>query len=179
MKITRIGNRCTAGIEQGTERMTLHVAGSGSRLFALLLVACSGILATTTAARSDDSLDLADYEGKVVVVDFWASWCVPCRRSFPWLDAMQEKYADQGLVVVGVNVDSNEEDARAFLDEYPVSFRIVSDPNGNLARQFDVVAMPSSYIIGRDGEVVTTHFGFKVRKQDDYESVLRETLGAG
>lgn len=159
--------------------MSPRFAQSGTALGALLVALFIGLNIAASAARAEAALDLSDYAGKVVVVDFWASWCVPCRRSFPWLDEMQAKYADQGLVVVGVNVDRNGEDARAFLEEYPVSFRIVSDPDGDLARQFDVIAMPSSFVIGRDGKVVKTHLGFKVRKQDEYETALRETLGAG
>ena len=127
--------------------------------------------------RSGTELDLTDYRGKVVVVDFWASWCVPCRRSFPWLNEMQSKYADDGLVVIGVNVDSNADDARAFLAEFPVDFRIVEDREGELARSFDVIAMPSSYVIDRNGEIVERHLGFKVKKKQAYEHTIQQTLG--
>lgn len=133
---------------------------------------------TVAAAEADQSLDLEAYYGKVVVVDFWASWCVPCRRSFPWLDAMQQKYGDAGLVIIGVNEDNVAEDAEAFLANFPVSFRILPDPGGELAREFDLVAMPSTYVIGRDGELVARHLGFKTAKQDEYETTLKRLLGA-
>jgi len=124
-------------------------------------------------------LNLEDYRGKVVIVDFWASWCVPCRRSFPWLDEMQKKYAADGLVVVGVNMDADQVDANNFLQAHPVDFRIVQDSEGILARRYDVIAMPSSYVIDRSGEIVVRHLGFKVARQQEYEatllSVLRET----
>ena len=129
-----------------------------------------------SALAAGDVLDLNEYRGKVVVVDFWASWCVPCRRSFPWLNEMQEKYGDDGLIIVGVNVDKDQDDAREFLSEYRPVFKIVNDPDGVIAKQYDVIAMPSSYVIGKDGNVVDTHLGFKVRKQDDYEAVIRKTL---
>ena len=147
-----------------------------ARIFCAVVFAI--FVATASSASADDTLDLSEYRGKVVVVDFWASWCVPCRRSFPWLNRMQQKYGDDGLVIVGINVDQDQKDAQLFLEEYPASFRIFSDPSGALAREFDVIAMPSSYVIGRDGKVADTHLGFKVKKQDDYESVIIKTLQA-
>lgn len=132
--------------------------------------------AGVAADEGAQPLDLAAYRGKVVVVDFWASWCAPCRRSFPWLDSMQRKYGDDGLVVIGINEDNAAEDAEAFLQSFPVSFRIVADRDGALAREFDLVAMPSSYVIGRDGELALHHLGFKTAKQDEYEAALRRLL---
>jgi len=139
---------------------------------ALMLAA----LFAVSPAQADGAIDLAEHEGKVVVVDFWASWCVPCRRSFPWLNAMQKRYADDGLVIIGVNVDNDEQDARGFLRDYPPQFRIAWDRDKSLARRFEVIAMPSSYVIGRDGDILATHLGFKVKKQDDYEAAIRQAL---
>lgn len=130
----------------------------------------------TTAAPA---LDLTEFRGKVVVLDFWASWCVPCRRSFPWMNSMVDKYEDDGLVIIGVNMDSDPAESVAFLQKYPARFRIVNDPEGILARQYDVIAMPSSYVFDREGELVTRHLGFKVKRQDEYEAVVVETLAAG
>jgi len=134
------------------------------------------LAAAAPAAPLAETLDLADYRGKIVIVDFWASWCVPCRRSFPWLNEMQSKYADQGLVVVGVNMDAEAGEADAFLKEFPADFRIVTDPGGTLAKQFDVIAMPSSYVLNGDGDIVARHLGFKVKKQDEYEAAIRNAL---
>ena len=132
------------------------------------------LLGVPLAAAPAEPFDLASYRGNVVVLDFWASWCVPCRRSFPWMNAMQEKYRDRGLVIVGVNLDAD--DAARFLERYPAQFEITYDPDGDLARQFDVIAMPSSYVIGRNGQRIATHLGFKVRQQDEYEALLVEAL---
>lgn len=131
------------------------------------------------ASESDVSkhgLDLDEYTGKIVVLDFWASWCVPCRRSFPWMNDMQAKYGDDGLVFVGVNMDADAAEAQQFLDEYPADFEIIYDPEGELARKYDVIAMPSSYVFDRNGQQIVRHLGFKVKKQADYEALLRETL---
>jgi cytochrome c biogenesis protein CcmG, thiol:disulfide interchange protein DsbE len=139
---------------------------------------CLLVLASAASgAEAGAELRLADYRGKVVVVDFWASWCVPCRRSFPWMNAMHARYGDRGLVVIGVNVDRERAAAEQFLAEVPADFRIHYDTDGRLAEEFGVEAMPSSYVIGRDGEIVTRHLGFKVRSQDEYEALLVDALG--
>jgi len=128
------------------------------------------------AASSETSFDLAEHQGKVVIVDFWASWCVPCRRSFPWLNAMHDAHADDGLVIIGVNLDEERTAAEEFLREFPPSFRIIYDTSKDLAREFDVIAMPSSFLIGRDGQIRKRHYGFKVRKQAEYEAAIVEAL---
>lgn len=144
---------------------------------ALLVLALA--LAPLAAAdkTTSDTFDLTQHQGKVVVVDFWASWCVPCRRSFPWLNDMHAKYADQGLVIIGVNVDANRDDATAFLGKYPVDFRIHFDTTAALASEYGVEAMPSSFVVGRDGQIKAQHLGFKVKRQDEYEAILVEALG--
>ena len=148
-------------------------AGRAASLCAIFLC---GLFATGNSVGADATLVLAEYRGNVVLVDFWASWCVPCRRSFPWLNQMQQQYGEEGLVIVGVNLDANADDAEAFLSEVPANFRIVRDPDGVLARQFDVAAMPSSYVVDRNGKIIAIHLGFKVRKQDQYEQIIKETL---
>lgn len=90
---------------------------------------------------------------------------------------MQAQYGDQGLVVIGVNVDRDRESAAEFLAEVPANFRIHYDNDAKLAREFGVEAMPSSFVIGRDGQVIARHLGFKVKRQEEYETVLRKALG--
>jgi peroxiredoxin len=92
---------------------------------------------------------------------------------------MQRKYGDDGLVVIGVNEDNAAEDAAAFLKAVPVSFLIVRDNDGALARAFDLTAMPSSYVIGRDGALAVRHLGFRSAKLDEYEEALRRLLEPG
>ena len=127
-------------------------------------------------ASAETALDLDRYEGRVVLVDFWASWCVPCRRSFPWMNEMHDKYSEAGFVIVAINLDNNAIDAASFLKEYPVKFRIVYDTDKDLAREYGVQAMPSSFLIGRDGSVIDGHLGFKVKQQGEYEAAIVAAL---
>ena len=157
-----------------TENRGRTAVSQFATVVACLLTLQFGFSAQSLAATI---FNLEDYAGKVVVLDFWASWCVPCRRSFPWLNTMYEKYGDDGLVIVGVNLDLDRAEAERFLDEFPASFDIVYDEDKSLAKQFEVIAMPSSYLIGRDGKILERHLGFKVKKQADYEAAIVNALG--
>ena len=141
------------------------------------LVVILMLTAGAAAAYAGNSLNLEAHAGKVVLVDFWASWCVPCRRSFPWMNEMQAKYAGDGLVIIAVNLDRDREEADAFLREYPADFDILYDPEAVLAREYGVEAMPSSIVFDRDGRIAASHRGFKVRLAGEYEALIREQLG--
>ena len=103
---------------------------------------------------------LSSLRGQVVYVDFWASWCVPCRASMPFLDREFRRLAGRGFTVLGVNKDVVAADAERFLKRVPVDFPLVSDPDDRLARAFEVKAMPSGYLIDRAGRVRYVHRGF-------------------
>lgn len=157
--------------------MPMEPARGAGRLIASKLVLLAGLLAAITASAAD-TLDLARYRGKVVLVDFWASWCVPCRRSFPWLNEMQRKYGERGLVIIGVNVDSTRDAAEAFLRDVPSQFQIVYDPTGTLATQYQVPGMPSSFLFGPDGKLVSNHIGFQHSARNEREAELQQLLPA-
>jgi thiol-disulfide isomerase/thioredoxin len=149
-----------------------------ARIRTILLALLLAFSATTMAEEANSvAFDLGQYQGKVVVLDFWASWCGPCRRSFPWLNEMHTKYQQDGLVVIGVNLDARQEDAAEFLEDYPAEFKIYFDTDATLAFQYGIQAMPSSVVIGRDGKIRASHSGFKVKQQDEYEAILVEALG--
>ena len=135
-----------------------------------------GLLLLAPGAVANPDVNLDALRGKVVLLDFWASWCVPCRRSFPWMNAMHEKYADRGLVIIAVNVDKKIAEAEKFLEQYPAKFRVAYDPDASLAREHAVQAMPSSFLIGRDGQGRAQHLGFKVKRQDEYEAEILAAL---
>lgn len=140
------------------------------------LVALWSLVWCLTVFAADTNLDLAQYRGKVVYLDFWASWCVPCRHSFPWMNAMQEKYGGNGLVIIGVDLDEQRSDADIFLQQVPAQFKLVFDPQGHLAEQYNLVAMPMSFLIGRDGEVVQIHNGFFDDSPAKYESEIQTLM---
>lgn len=139
---------------------------------ALLLATLSLCVSRVMAA---EPLDLAQHRGKVVLLDFWASWCEPCRHSFPWLNEMQAKYGDR-LVVIGVNVDRERRDAEQFLAQVPARFHVIYDPNGELATRYEVMGMPSSYVFDTSGTLVDTHIGFRKAARAEREAELRELL---
>ena len=149
------------------------------RLLSILLatVAVFGSLAAT-ALPAADAIDLAALRGKVVYVDFWASWCVPCRQSFPWMDEMQRTLGRDGFVVVAVNVDHQRADAERFLRDFAPSFRIAYDPEGALAEQYHVRGMPTSFLIDRDGQIQMQHAGFRPRDRDELGARIRALLAA-
>jgi thiol-disulfide isomerase/thioredoxin len=150
--------------------------GAAHRSFELIKFVAIILTFVAGVAVAAEGLDLERQAGKVVVVDFWASWCVPCRRSFPWMNEMHDKYADQGLVIIAVNLDNTPEDATLFLKDYPARFQINYDTDKSVAREFGVQAMPSSFLFGRDGEIIDSHLGFKVKQKAEYEAAIVDAL---
>ena len=128
------------------------------------------------STASGETVALAALRGRVVYVDFWASWCAPCRRSFPWMNAMQARYAGEGLVVVGVNVDKRRVDAQRFLRDTPASFAVVYDAEGATPSAYDVRGMPSSYLIDRRGNVAAVEEGFHDERRVALEARIRALL---
>lgn len=120
--------------------------------------------------------DLHGLKGQVVYLDFWASWCKPCRKSFPWMNNMQRKYAQQGLQVITVNLDVEPSLAAQFLVNTPSSLPIVFDPEGNIASDYQLVGMPSSYLIDRAGNIRHVHKGFFSKKEALYEQQIISLL---
>lgn len=159
------------------------VSGRPARLQAMLVtfvaVFLGGTAISESATDADNPVDLEAYRGKVVLLDFWASWCVPCRSSFPWMNDMQEKYGDDGLVVIAVNLDNELRDAAGFLERNPAGFKIAYDTERAMARSFGVDSMPNSFLIDRDGRVRARHRGFRVADSADYEAAIIELLDAG
>ncbi|MDM5181628.1 TlpA disulfide reductase family protein [Massilia sp. DJPM01] len=156
---------------------------AASLVLALLAVPASALDAGKPApafdlAGPDGAVKLEKYAGKVVYLDFWASWCGPCRQSFPWMNEMQAKYGAQGLQIVGVNVDAKVDDARGFLATTPARFAIGFDPAGATPRSYGVKGMPSSVLIGADGKVLFEHSGFKAADRDQLETRIKAALGA-
>ena len=121
---------------------------------------------------------LADLQGKVVYVDFWASWCGPCKQSFPWMNAMQAKYAARGLQVLAINLDAKRADADKFLALNAAEFGLAFDSGAESAKRMGVKAMPTSVLVGRDGKVIRVHAGFRLDERAALEAQLAAALGA-
>lgn len=153
-----------------------------SSFAALLLVAAGAAQAQAVGAPAPaiqlpglaGPVDSAALAGKVVVVDFWASWCAPCKRSFPWWNEMQAKYGARGLQVVAVNVDRKRADADAWLAQAAPRFAVAFDPAGDTPKVYAVKAMPTSLLLGRDGRLALRHEGFK----DDDRALLEAAIVA-
>ena len=148
-----------------------------SRCFAYFAAVVFATFALAVIARADD-LPSPDLKGKIVYLDFWASWCGPCRQSFPWMNELQRELGARGLVVVAVNVDHERADANRFLASYPAEFRVLFDPEGKLAERYKVGGMPTSFLIGRDGKIVSTHAGFKQKDADALAATVRRVVDA-
>ena len=142
------------------------------------VVAVLAICAIGSAHAADLEDPLKTYRGSVTYVDFWASWCAPCADSFIWLNAMQSKYAGQGLRIVGVNLDSQTAKADRFLEQHPAAFPIVRDPIGRLAQQYAVEGMPFAVILDADGKVVSQHVGYRREESLQYEKAIQAALAA-
>jgi len=124
------------------------------------------------------AVNIGGYRGKVLYVDFWASWCVPCRTSMPALESLYAKYKDRGFVVVGVNKDDRWTDAERFLQKYPASFPLASDGDEKVVKAFAVPAMPSGYLIDRKGVVRKIHTGFTAETAEALDKEIDQMLRA-
>ena len=122
------------------------------------------------------AISTASLEGKTVYVDFWASWCAPCLTSLPLYNDMYHKYKDQGLEIVAINVDNPIEDGLDFLLDTPLDFLIPADPDGEAAELFEVIGMPTSYLIKPDGTVTLVHMGFRSGDIEMIEEAIQDSL---
>jgi thiol-disulfide isomerase/thioredoxin len=144
-------------------------------LFALpVIILLLGLQSTSSAGETRDisTFDLSQYQGKVVYLDFWASWCKPCKKSFPWMNQLTRKYADKNFVLVTINLDTDAKAMEKFLEHTPAEFDIFHDPNGSLAEKFQLQGMPTSYLINSNGKVVSRHIGFKTSETNQYQSEI-------
>ncbi|MEX0962614.1 MAG: TlpA disulfide reductase family protein [Pseudohongiellaceae bacterium] len=157
----------------------------------LALLALSGLSTAVSAVEEGETapifdlpsiyadhpaISTASLEGKTVYVDFWASWCAPCLSSLPLYNDMYHKYKDQGLEIVAINVDNPIEDGLDFLLDTPLDFLIPADPDGEAAELFEVIGMPTSYLIEPDGTVKLVHMGFRSSDIEIIEEAIRESL---
>jgi thiol-disulfide isomerase/thioredoxin len=177
-----------AAIFKTPEEPTMIRCRPGSSSARLRVFALVGLLTLPAWAAADTDVapdlnlpgrsrpvNLAALRGKVVYVDFWASWCGPCRKSFPWMNSMLRRYGDQGLVIVAVDLDKSRDLSDQFLRDVPADFLVAYDPDGKVAAAYHVKGMPSSYLIDRHGYIHSSHIGFRDDAIASVESTI-ETL---
>ena len=169
----------------------MNPPGPKKAVFALFLLAMTGgipvaadeVLGNSPAPafslkdRDGRVRTLADFKGHVVLVNFWASWCAPCKVSFPALDSLHQEFRDAGLEVVAINVDEDAKDAYAFLAGKSPAMTILFDPRGRSPEAFKVEGMPSSFLIDRDGNIRFRHQGFTPQTKADFRREISILIG--
>lgn len=130
----------------------------------------------TAKSTAGANVKLSELKGKVVLVNFWASWCGPCRQEMPILDALAKANKDAGLVVLGVNQDEEASERDAFLKENPITFPVLDDTKHTIAQAFKSTVQPSSFFIDRTGKIVHVHEGFKAGDDAAYAKTVKELL---
>jgi peroxiredoxin len=135
-------------------------------------------LAPDFTLKSDNgkNLRLSEYRGEVVMINFWASWCAPCRQEMPLLDELYSEYQPLGFTILGVNVEEDSTQAKKLLSESPVSFPVLFDNQSTVSKLYNVVAMPSTVLIDRDGNVRYLHHGYKPGYEESYQQQVRALI---
>jgi len=156
----------------------------GSLVVAAALLAVPAIAADATGpaaefklqSRSGPAVSLSSLKGQVVLINFWATWCGPCRKEMPFLEQIQKKYAPLGFTMVGVNVEEDTRLMDAFLNDVPVTFPILLDPANSVSKLYNVSAMPSTVIVDRKGNVRFIHQGYKPGDESKYQDMIRQLI---
>ncbi len=130
----------------------------------------------TLKSRSGKNIRLSDFRGSVVLLNFWASWCGPCRQEMPILNAMHKRYKKLGFAVVGVNVEQDNRKAKNYLKDVKVSFPILYDTASSVSKLYKVAAMPTTVIIDRNGNMRYLHLGYKPGYEKDYKKQVKKLL---
>ena len=157
------------------------LAGLVFSVFAASSLASSGLAGQPAPdfalkSSSGQNLRLSEYRGDVVMINFWATWCGPCRQEMPHLEALYQRYNSLGFTLLGVNVEADPKGAEAWLAETPVSFPILLDSQNDVTKLYDVVAMPSTVLVDRTGNIRYVHHGYKPGYEDDYQTQIRELI---
>lgn len=154
----------------------LVVAGASLSFSGVLNAGDTAAPNFTLPTKAGTPIQLSQYKGKVVMLNFWASWCGPCRKEMPLMDQIYKKYTAAGFVLLGVNVDTDSTDAQKFLTQVPVSFPIAYDRENKVAKMYDVASMPSTVFIDRKGRVRQLHRGYNDGDENAYLSEIRSLI---
>ena len=130
----------------------------------------------TLKSNSGKNLKLSEHRGEVVMINFWATWCAPCRQEMPLLNRIHEQYRKAGFTLLGINIDDDPANAQALAKKLGVTFPVLFDAEKRVSRLYDVDAMPSTLLIDRDGKVRYIHRGYRAGYEVRYETQVRELL---
>ena len=148
-------------------------------LFLIALLVQGSSVWAVEAGKPLPDLGLAEVQktkGQYIYIDYWASWCGPCRQSFPWMNALQAKLGSKGLKVVAVNVDAKRADADKFLTHTPAQFTIAYDPLGESAKKLAIKTMPTSMLVSPEGRVLFVHSGFRTEETGQLEAKIAAAM---
>ncbi len=163
---------------------------SGNRLSLLLVCFLSFAVVTHADAASlkgqapnftlkslgGNNLKLSEMTGNVVLINFWASWCGPCREEMPLLNDLHKKYEPLGFTVLGVNVEEDAKNARGFLKNFPVDFPVLLDNKNQVSKKYNVIAMPTTVVVDRDGNMRFLHQGYKPGDEEKYRKMVKKLV---
>lgn len=130
----------------------------------------------TLKSRMGENIRLSEHRGEVVLINFWASWCGPCRQEMPELEALHQRYKNLGFTVFGINVEQDRENAERVLDDLGLSFPILFDDNNDVSELYDVDAMPFTVLVDRGGKMRFAHKGYKPGYESLYDQQIRELI---
>ncbi|NVJ61709.1 MAG: TlpA family protein disulfide reductase [Gammaproteobacteria bacterium] len=130
----------------------------------------------TLKSMSGENVKLSELRGNVVMINFWASWCGPCRQEMPLLDDFYKKYNKLGFVLLGVNVEEDSSKAAGYLKEVPVSFPILYDNTNKVSKMYDIDAMPSTVLVDREGNMRFLHRGYKPGDENEYKRLMKKLM---
>ncbi len=130
----------------------------------------------TLKSLGGKNLKLSEMTGNVVLINFWASWCGPCREEMPLLNALHKKYESLGFTVLGVNVEEDARKARGFLKNFPVDFPVLLDNENRVSKQYKVIAMPTTVVVDRDGNMRYLHQGYKSGDEQKYQKMVKKLV---
>ncbi|HYL03280.1 MAG TPA: TlpA disulfide reductase family protein [Steroidobacteraceae bacterium] len=158
------------------QRLAALIAGLGMAVPALAGLSGAPAPQFTLTGRSGHEVSLAQFKGQVVMINFWASWCGPCREEMPLLDSIYHSYGKMGFTLIGVNVEPDSQAANDWLKQTPVSFPILYDKESKVSKLYDVEGMPSIVIIDRAGKVRAVHRGYKPGDENGYLDSIRALI---
>jgi peroxiredoxin len=130
----------------------------------------------TLKSKAGNNIKLSELKGSIVMVNFWASWCGPCRKELPAFEKLYRKYEPLGLIILAVNVDDDPAKANGLLSEVNISFPVLYDTDQSVSELYEVEAMPSTYFINRDGELVESHRSFKEGDEKKYKAIIKKLI---